>query len=232
MRDAEVSEEQLIPVAGGERLPLFPKDVWIQTSEGTCPLQPSFPGAPPQPHHSMATMAVDIWPSLHRLAAADHPDVMDTGMVRGPSENPYRSTLDITFGMKHFLLRIDEVLPPQAMDDGLKSFMEFVRDPKNKFSHCDGGQLMYNLRFDNKAVLWSAYLGAYEGIMRTMKPKPDIAILGAAGEVNYDGRPFEGSAAQFLRMECEWLSYPDRIVWCLHDERYFFVLYARRTEIC
>ncbi|EXJ68790.1 uncharacterized protein A1O5_07721 [Cladophialophora psammophila CBS 110553] len=51
-----------------------------------------------------------------------------------------------------------------------------------------------------------------------MEPKPNIAILGAAGLANLDGRPFTGSAAQFLRNEVQWLNEPRKVIWCLHDE--------------
>jgi hypothetical protein len=63
-----------------------------------------------------------------------------------------------------------------------------------------------------------AHLGAYEGIHRSMIPKPDLALLGAPGVANLNGRPFTGSGAEFLKMEIEWLGHPERVSWCLHDE--------------
>ncbi|KAH9845565.1 Major Facilitator Superfamily protein [Teratosphaeria destructans] len=149
--------------------------------------------------------------------SGDHPDVFNTA-TRFTSDDPYASTLNISRGMRYALLQLDRLVPEEYRDDGIKSFLAYIHDPKNKFSHCDGGQLMYNFRFDGKAVLFNAHMGAYEGIMRSLRPKPDIAILGAAGQPNHDGRPFEGSPAEFARLECEWLEHPGKVIWCLHDE--------------
>ena len=78
---------------------------------------------------------------------------------------------------------------------------------------------MVNLIIGDKALLWNAHLGAYEGIMKSLDPKPDVAILGIAGRGNLNGRPFDGSAAQLALKEVQWLEQPRQVIWCLHDER-------------
>ncbi|KAI6304096.1 hypothetical protein ACKVWC_010434 [Pyricularia oryzae] len=219
LRNAGVPEEQLIPVAGGERIPLFTRAVREQARQDPSLRAKGFPGAPIFPLHTLAALAVHVWPSLHCLMPADHPDVIDTATVYTGSATPYSCSLDITFGMKHGLLRLGELVPPEKLHDGQRSFIEYVSDRKrNVFSHCDGGQLMFNFLIGDKALLWSAHLGAYEGIMKDMQPKPDVAILAIAGRANLNGRPFDGSAAQFAVKEVEWLGSPSKVIWALHDE--------------
>ncbi|KAH8894360.1 Metallo-hydrolase/oxidoreductase [Thozetella sp. PMI_491] len=219
LRNAGVPEDQLLPVAGGERIPLFTREIWDKARQGEIPTAPGPPGGVVFPEHSFAAFSVHVWPSLHCLMPQGHPEVIDTGEVYTGEAHPYVCTLDITFGMKHGLLKIGEHMPPEKMNDGIRSFAKYVGDrTRNVFSHCDGGQLMFNFIFDGKALLWSAHLGAYEGIMRDMQPKPDIAILGIAGRANLNGRPFDGSAAEFALKEVGWLGEPGNIIWCLHDE--------------
>lgn len=222
MREAGVPERQLIPVAGGERIPLFNRATWEAALKGECKQRDNFPDAPREPHHSLAVSAVDVWPSLHAMIIDhDTPEVWDTASVTPSVEDrPYACTLDITRGMRYGLLQLDKLVPPEKRDARMQSFIDFVKDPKNVLSHCDGGQLMYNFRFfdSGKVMLWNAHLGGYEGILRNLEPKPDLAILGIPGNANLNGRPFKGSGAQFLKLECEWLGNPERVSWCLHDE--------------
>jgi hypothetical protein len=222
MRKAGVPERQLVPVAGGERIPLFTRDVWNQALKGNCRLRPGPPGAPQEPHFSLAASAVDVWPALHAVFVNhEPPEVWDTGITPPSADDqPYLSTLDITRGMKYGLLNMDKLIPKEGRDPRMQSFIDFIEDPKNVFSYCDGGQLMYNFRFFNsgKTMLWNAHLGGYEGILRDLQPKPDLALLGAPGVANLNGRPFTKSGAEFLKLECEWLDHPERVSWCLHDE--------------
>jgi len=85
LRTAGVPEEQLLPVAGGERVPLFTKEIREAALRGEGPLAPGPPGAPALPDSSIAVMAVHAvsmqhltkkhirvlivrkWPSLHCL---------------------------------------------------------------------------------------------------------------------------------------------------------------------
>lgn len=224
MRDAGVPERQLIPVAGGERIPLFTRETWDKALRGECKLRSGPPGAPNEPHFSLAVSAVDVWPSLHAVFVNhEPPDIWDVGTVPPSADDqPYLSTLDITRGMKYGLLQLGKLVPEEKRDQRMQSFIDFVEDPKNVFSHCDGGQLMYNFRWfeQEKTMLWNAHLGGYEGILRDLQPQPDLAILGAPGVANLNGRPFKGSGAEFLKLQCEWLGHPARVSWCLHDETY------------
>jgi hypothetical protein len=220
---AGVPEEQLFRVAGGERVPLFTRSIRDQAKAGKCQLSPAPPGAPSLPDPSLAVAAAHVWPSLHCLmpgGPGGHPEVIDTGEVYTGEAHPYVCTMDITRGMKYSLLKIADIVSRDKMDEGLASFADYVADRRrNVFSHADGGQIMVNFLVDSKAILWNAHLGSYEGIMKILEPKPDVAILGIAGRANCNGRPFDGSAAQFALNEVQWLQQPKTIIWCLHDER-------------
>ncbi|ESU17398.1 hypothetical protein FGSG_10653 [Fusarium graminearum PH-1] len=144
LREAGVPDHQLFPVQGGERIPLF------------------------------TPLSVDVWPSLHCFMPADHPEVIDTATVYKGTASPYSCTLDITIGMKYGLFQLGELMPPEKLTPGHRSFIEY--------------------------------------------PKPDIAIMAIAGRANLNGRPFDGSAAEFAAMKVGWLGNPSQVIWCLHDE--------------
>lgn len=58
---------------------------------------------------------------------------------------------------------------------------------------------MYNKVIPYQGILlWSGHLGAYEGVVKSIWPKPDVVILGVAGRGNLDGRPFERSSAEMV----------------------------------
>ncbi|KAE8325363.1 hypothetical protein BDV39DRAFT_206901 [Aspergillus sergii] len=223
LRKAGVPDEQLQPVSGGERIPLFTRDIRDRAARGEGKLLSGPPGAPHEPDPSLAVCSVQVWPSLHCLMPGSHadiPEVMDTGRVFTGAAHPYLCTINLNIGMRYGLLKVGERVPPESRDDRLQSFIEYVTDNhRNVFSAYDGGQLMYNFLIDEKkTLLWNAHLGAYEGIMRGLDPKPNVAILGIAGRANINGRPFDGSAAQFALNEVRWLDEPRSIIWCLHDE--------------
>lgn len=223
LRAAGVPEEQLLPCAGGERIPLFDREMREKAQRGEVSLAPGPPGAPPRPDPSLAALAVHIWPSLHCLmpgsSHADIPKVMDTGKVYTGAANEYVCGLDITMGMKHGLLRLSDIIPPESRDEGLQSFIDYL-DPSNGhvFSHFDGGQLGYNFLIGRKALFWNGHLGAYGGLYSTIEPKPDVLIQAIAGRANLNGRPYDGSAAQFAVELSRWLGEPREVVWCLHDD--------------
>jgi hypothetical protein len=232
LRCAGVPEEQLLPVSGGERIPLFTRAVRDQVKRGELPTDATLPDQPKMPDHSLASFAVHVWPSLHAFMPTPHPDVMDTATVYTGEASPYTCTLDITNGMKYGLLQLDKLVPEDKMDNGMRSFIDYIHDRKtNLFSHCDGGQLMFNIIINGSAILWNAHLGAYEGIVSRIEPKPKIAILAIAGRANHDGRPFDGSAAQFAVKQAHWLDQPETIIWCLHDDRYVAQLLSYRSLV-
>ena len=241
LRSMGVPEEQLMPVAGGERVPLFTREVRTAAAKGEVAIASGPPSAPRRPAEKLAVASVHVWPSLHCLmpgtSHADIPDEMDTGKVRivihwlvsdNLSDNAqeyvggateYACTVDITFGMKYGLFNIGQHVPEGDMDDGLRSFFDYINGPAREcMSHFDGGQLMYNfLLGEQKTLMWSAHLGAYDGVLKRVVPKPNVLIQAIAGRANLNGRPFDGSAAQFAVKLCQWLGEPEKLIWCLHD---------------
>ncbi|KAL4810933.1 hypothetical protein BDV18DRAFT_155549 [Aspergillus unguis] len=219
LRRRGVPESQLLPVAGGERIPLFTREIREQAAAGTCKTLPGPPGAPLRPDPSLAACAVHVWPSLHCLMPSEHPEVFDTGRVYTGSATPYDCTLDITHAMTWGLMRLGEIVPSDKMDDGMRSLANFLADREsNAMSGFDGGQLLFNVLLGDKTILFNSHLGGYGGIMEQIEPRPDVAVLGIAGRANYYGRPFDGSAAEFAVKELEWLGRPKKVIWALHDE--------------
>ncbi|KAF4871599.1 UPF0173 metal-dependent hydrolase [Colletotrichum siamense] len=224
LRLAGVPEDQLIPVSGGERIPLFPLECRRAAARGEVDIAPGPPGAPAAPDAKLAAASVHVWPSLHCLmpggSHADVPAIMDTGKEYIGGASQYACTLDITFGMKYGLLKIGDHIPRDAMDSGMRSFVDYVNGPaRGCMSHFDGGQLMYNFLFgEGKTLLWNGHLGGYNGILKTVQPQPDVLIQAIAGRANLNGRPFDGSAAQFAVQVSKLLGEPKKVIWCLHDE--------------
>ena len=89
LRAAGVPERQLMPVSGGERVPLFPSKLRQAAVLGVIERAPAPPGAPPLPTTRLAVASVHVWPSLHCLMPGDShaevPEVMDTGKVGLPT---------------------------------------------------------------------------------------------------------------------------------------------------
>jgi hypothetical protein len=149
-------------------------------------------------------------------------DVFDAWVVYTGEAHPFVCTLGQTRWMKHGLLKMDSRVPREKQDAKMRSFVDIVEDrERNVFSNFDGGQVMVNFVIEEgKALLYSSHLGGYEAAMAAIEPKPQIPILGIAGRANYNGRPFNGSAAGFALKQPEWLDRgPKQIIWCLHDER-------------
>ncbi|KAJ4176538.1 hypothetical protein NW755_014352 [Fusarium falciforme] len=225
LRNAKVPEEQLMPVAGGERIPLFLKADRDRAAAGAIEIAPGPPGAPGRPHGRFAAFQVHVWPSLHCFMPGDFghpPDTVDTRTEYTGEASPYTCTLDITIGMKYGLLRMGDLIPKEHRDPGIQSTIDYLDDKeRHLFSHFDGGQLSFNFLISpDKTIFWNAHMGAYEGVIKDMEPKPDVAILALAGRANLDGRPYNGSAAQFIVKMINWLKQPKSVIWCLHDERY------------
>ena len=176
------------------------------------------------PHVKYATAAVHVWPSLHSLIPAttphDLPEKFDTAEKFTGETTPFDCTLDITRLMQFGLFKMKEFVPEESMEPGMRAFANYVHDrQKHVMSHFDGGQLMYNFVADGKGILFNSHLGVYQGIAQGLTPKPAVAILGVGGRANLDGRPYQGSAAEFLVKQAKWLGEPTSIYFSLNDEK-------------
>ena len=240
MRNAGIPETQLQAVAGGERVPIFTAAQRKAAQDkaasqgslggppgaspggppgGGPPGRPRGPPGPPTPDPATAPITVHVWPSLHCLMPpGDHPEYIDTGAVYEGSAS-HACTMDVTRGMTYGLGGLMKMpnLPPQLPDD-MKVFISYMKDREaNKYSFFDGGQLMYNILLGEKTLLWQAHLGAYDGIMKSLEPRPDVAVMAIAGRANLNGRPFDGSGADFAKQQIQWIGEPEKVIWCLHD---------------
>ncbi|KAJ4213285.1 hypothetical protein NW759_011127 [Fusarium solani] len=154
---ANVPEEQLIPVAGGERIPLFLKLDRDRVSAGEIEAAPGVPDAPLRPHDRFAVMSVHVWPSRHCFMPGEQghpPEIIDTLTEYTGEPSPYTCTIDMTNGIKYGLLRLGEIVPEEHKDPGILAMIEYVNDrERHVFSHLDGGHLAFNsLIYPNKTL--------------------------------------------------------------------------------
>jgi L-ascorbate metabolism protein UlaG (beta-lactamase superfamily) len=80
----------------------------------------------------------------------------------------------------------------------------------------DGGALVYLFETPDGSVLFQDTSGHWSGLFERL-PRPDVAILAAAGRGNIDGQPIQGSLAEFVGREAALLS-PARVVLGHHDD--------------
>jgi hypothetical protein len=108
LREAGVVEEQLMPVAGGERIPLFTRDVWEAARKHEIPTAPGPPGAPILPDPSWAAMEV------HAVSFLDlmYPSTYTYLLVAEPSLSVTRNQVN-------------------------ESFSSSILDANNRYSHAD-----------------------------------------------------------------------------------------------
>jgi len=79
----------------------------------------------------------------------------------------------------------------------------------------DGGALVFLFDTPEGTLLFQDTSGHWSGIFRDLRP--DVAILAAAGRGNVDGEPVQGSLAQYLAREADFLR-PRRVVLSHHDD--------------
>ncbi len=238
LRSAGLALEQLLPVSGGERLPLFTAAQRRAAAEQAKTEGRKVLGLP-MPDPELAPISVHVWPSVHCfpfpgdvMEPDNLPDVGDSGMVYSGARS-HESTLEMTQQMTFGLGRMlgMPVVPPQLSDE-MQTWVRWMKaDPLNKCSFFDGGHLMYNIIVDSKALLWASQLGGYQGILKSLEPKPDALILAAFGRANLDGRPFEGSLAEFATEVVRWTGEPAQVIWCLHDRQPISRPYAVDTTV-
>lgn len=227
LREAGVPERQLCPVSGGERVPLFTAEQRRKAGEdaGTSGLLPPA-GVPGLPNPELAPISLHVWPSCHCFNLPGDPSQMpeeiDSG-ARYTGSGSHDSTLDMTRSMQSGLGRMVAAPSlPANLPDRTRILLEWFREsPMHLCSFFDGGHLMFNILVGDKALLWASQLGGYEGILKTLEPKPDVLIQGIFGRANLNGRPFGGSSAEFVRDVVKWVGEPAAVIYCQHDKHPF-----------
>jgi L-ascorbate metabolism protein UlaG (beta-lactamase superfamily) len=81
----------------------------------------------------------------------------------------------------------------------------------------DGGALVYVFDTPDGRLLYQDTSGYWSGIVGSLAPRPDVAIVAAAGRGNIDGSPIQGSLAQFVGRQVALLG-PRRVVLSHHDD--------------
>ena len=66
-------------------------------------------------------------------------------------------------------------------------------------------------------ILFNTHAGAYMGVYSAMDPKPDIAVLGVAGQPCVDGHGYTGSISSFIVDSLKRLGQPKQVTWALSD---------------
>jgi L-ascorbate metabolism protein UlaG (beta-lactamase superfamily) len=80
----------------------------------------------------------------------------------------------------------------------------------------DGGALVYLFDTPDGSLLYQDTSGHWAGVLGGV-PRPDVAILAAAGRGNVDGEPIQGSLARFVARQVELLE-PRTVVLSHHDD--------------
>jgi L-ascorbate metabolism protein UlaG (beta-lactamase superfamily) len=81
----------------------------------------------------------------------------------------------------------------------------------------DGGALVYVFDTPDGRLFYQDTSGYWSGIVGSLGPRPDVAIVAAAGRGNIDGSPIQGSLAQFVGRQVSLLG-PRRVVLAHHDD--------------
>jgi L-ascorbate metabolism protein UlaG (beta-lactamase superfamily) len=149
-------------------------------------------------------VSVAVFPGLHScLFATNDPDSGGCCLGDlGVSLQERRARMDPLFA----LMRDQSAMPPELYD--------YLVHPIGPVSDHDGGQLIYLITTPQGSILWSASSGGWTALLRQLRP--DVALLALAGRPNVDGEPFQGTMAEFIVRQVEWLR-PDQVVFCHHD---------------
>lgn len=145
-------------------------------------------------------VVVSVYPSLHSCVWTgpfQQPDVVclgDTGLTLDEQKVRF----------KELEAHIAN-LAPEARAHALKG---------RQGERGDGGALVYLIETPEGSLLYQDTSGHWSGIVRDLRP--DVAILAAAGRGNVDGDPIQGTLAEFVAREAEFLQ-PGKVLLSHHD---------------
>ena len=145
-------------------------------------------------------VVVSVYPSLHSCVWTgpfQQPDVVclgDTGLTLDEQKLRFRE-------LEAHIAN----LAPEARAHALKG---------RQGERGDGGALVYLIDTPDGSVLYQDTSGHWSGIVRDLQP--DVAILAAAGRGNIDGDPIQGTLAEFVAREADFLQ-PRRVLLSHHD---------------
>lgn len=172
MREAGVPDEQLIPVSGGEHIPL---------GEG---------------------VTAHVFPALHSCWWAPYND-------EHPNSPCFRSE------------ELDYFVRKKLMSENMGEAMRGLDAPAEQHlaesinaDGGDGGTYAYLIETPEGTLFFKDTPGHWSGIME--KISANVAVLGVSGRPHVDGATHQGSLADFVVSECNFLG-ARRFIPCHHD---------------
>ena len=149
-------------------------------------------------------VTVSVYPSQHSCvwshAEMQEPDVVCLG------------DLDVHWGEQQD--RMADLMRYLATETSVEVQAHLTEAAPGHSERGDGGALIYLIECPDGSVLFQDTSGHWEGVLETLEP--DVAILAAAGRGNIDGRPIQGSLAQFVARQVELLN-PGKVIFGHHD---------------
>ncbi len=172
MREAGVPEVQLIPISGGEHIPL---------GDG---------------------IVAHVFPALHSCWWAPYDDEHPNSPCFGAEELDYfvraeLMTENMAEAMRGLSKHADQHLSESINADG-----------------GDGGTFAYLIETPEGSLFFKDTPGHWSGIMKNITA--DVAVLGVSGRPHIDGSTHQGSLAEFVVTECNFLN-ARRFIPCHHD---------------
>jgi L-ascorbate metabolism protein UlaG (beta-lactamase superfamily) len=149
-------------------------------------------------------LTVRVFPSLHSCVWSARPFPAADEVCLGDLDVVYQERLA---GAVHFAGAIAAGLPVES------PVARHLRESDQR-ARGDGGALLYLLETPTGTLLYQDSFGYWQGVLASLRP--DVAILAAAGRVNVDGEPGQGSLAQFVAAQAAVLA-PRRLILCHHD---------------
>jgi L-ascorbate metabolism protein UlaG (beta-lactamase superfamily) len=145
-------------------------------------------------------VTVSVYPSLHSC------------VWTGPFEQPDVVCLgDLGLTLDQRQARLGDIAKYVAqLDEPGRAHLASARQGERG----DGGALVFVIETSHGSILYQDTSGHWSGLLRDLRP--DVAILAAAGRGNIDGEPIQGSLAEFLVREVEFLR-PRTLILGHHD---------------
>ena len=145
-------------------------------------------------HRLAKNVTVRVFPSLHAVlwtggAPIGESRTGDLGLCEDEK---------VEEGRKHGASALLGDAPDQVR---ASAFFQHVRSSVG--SPRDGGALVYHIETPDGSILYQDTSGCWSPVMRSIRT--DVAILAIAARPNLDGEPFQGSVADFVSQEAEWL---------------------------
>jgi L-ascorbate metabolism protein UlaG (beta-lactamase superfamily) len=147
-------------------------------------------------------VTIDVFPSQHSC-------VWTAGQL-GPSDEVCIGDLGVTWQEQQARMRELSAHFGSLGEDVAAHLKASAQGPRG-----DGGALVYLFETPEGSLLYQDTSGHWSGVLRD--PRPDVAIVAAAGRGNVDGEPVQGTLAQWVGRQVDLLR-PRRVTLSHHDD--------------